>query len=105
QLLCKICSVLSHTGELTDEQIDVALSDPVTLAEFTLATGNDAALVTPQNGPALLEVVRSATVKEEQLRHLEKEQRQKEVFERQLKTEHARLSETERRAWEAEGAA
>jgi hypothetical protein len=104
-LLTKIRGVLARTGQLSDEQIDAALSDPVTLAELTLTTGNDATLVTPQNGPALLEVVRSATIKEEELRHLEKEKDQKEAFENQLNTEKAKLNDTERRAEGAEAAA
>jgi hypothetical protein len=111
-LIERIRAVLGRMEVLTDEQIEAALSDPVTLAEFALVTGNDASVVTPQNGPALLAVVREATVKEEELRHRARELQQKAEYEKHLEDERAklgkadeRIAETENRLAEAEKSA
>jgi hypothetical protein len=57
----------------TQPQLDAVMSDPTTMAEFTLATGNDPSVVTSQSGEALLEIIRGATAKEERLKSLERE--------------------------------
>ncbi len=66
----RIRAVLGKMQDLPEDQLEAALSDPSTMSELALATGNDLALVTDQNGAALLAVIKNAATKEAELRHL-----------------------------------
>jgi hypothetical protein len=72
-LLTKVRAVLERMNEFTEAQLDAALADPVTIAEFAVATGNDPSVVTSQAGQALIDIVRGTGAKEERLKSLERE--------------------------------
>lgn len=71
QLVNKIRSVLTSLEQLTHEEIDAALHDPTIVAEFAMSTGDDVALVSSDNGAALLEIIKNATQKDAELRYEE----------------------------------
>jgi hypothetical protein len=50
-LAARIANVLKRMGNLTEQQIEAALTDPGILTEFGIVTGNDAQLVTQHNAP------------------------------------------------------
>ena len=86
----RIRSVLGKMQSLPEGQLDAALADPTTLAEFALVTGNDPSVVTADNSAALLEVMRTAARKDEELRHLDTERRLQEEYEAKLLSEKKR---------------
>ncbi len=85
----RIRAVLHDFGKLTEDQIDAALSDPATLAEFALTTANDPSIANSANSAQILNVVYSVGTKDHELRSIEAE--------RKLKEEHAAELEAERR--------
>lgn len=86
----RIRSVLGKMQFLPEAQLDAALEDPTTLAEFALITANDPSVVTADNSAALLDVIRTATKKDEELRHLDTKRRLEEEFATKLLTEKKR---------------
>jgi hypothetical protein len=73
-LLRKVRATLERVSAYTPEQLDRIMEDPTAMAEFALATGNDPAVVTPEKGDALLQVIRATAVKDERLRFQAEEQ-------------------------------
>lgn len=69
----RIRAVLGKMNLLSEERLEAALDDPITLTAFSLATGNDPSVVTAENSAALLEVMRTAATKDEELRHRQAE--------------------------------
>lgn len=86
----RIRSVLGKMQSLPEEQLNAALADPTTLAEFALVTANDPSVVTTDNSAALLEVIRTAAKKDEELRHLDSERRLQDEYEAKLLSEKKR---------------
>jgi hypothetical protein len=86
----RIRSVLGRIQSLSEGQLNAALADPTTLAEFALVTGNDPSVVTADNSAALLEVMRTAAKKDEELRHLDTERQLQEEYEAKLLSEKKR---------------
>ena len=94
----KIKSVLERINKFSEDQLESVLSNPTMMAEFTLATGNDPAVVTPQNGETLLEVIRSAAVKDERLKFQERENERDAEHHLQLKKSEAATLEAAKTA-------
>jgi hypothetical protein len=86
----RIRNVLGQIRSLSEGQLNAALADPTTLAEFALVTGNDPSVVTADNSAALLEVMRTAAKKDEELRHRDTERRLQEEYEAKLLREKKR---------------
>lgn len=92
----RIRAVLGKIEGLEPAQLEAALEDPTVLTAFTVATGNDPSIVTAQNSAALLEVMRTAAAKDEELRH--------KSAERALVAQHEQALQLERVAVEAKAA-
>jgi hypothetical protein len=91
-LINKVRTVLQRVSAFSDQELESILSDPATVAEFTLATGNDPSVVTTQNANALVEIIKNTAVKDEQLRAQERERQKQLEFESQLQAKDQQLS-------------
>jgi hypothetical protein len=100
-ITARIAQVLKRLGKLTEEQIDAALADPNTVAEFAIVTGNDGSVVTQQHASALLDVVTNAATKDAELRNQANEARLAEAYGAKIAEAHNRIETAEAAAVDA----
>lgn len=97
----RIANVLKRLGKLSEAQIEAALADPNTVAEFAIVTGNDGAVITQQHASALLDVVTNAAIKDAELRSKADQDKLTEAFEVQIANADDRAKAAEAAAEEA----